>query len=241
MLELKNIWVYYDKKPAVRNVSLTVKKGAFVTILGANGAGKSSTLNAISGIVKVKKKAAEGLKGEIRFKGETISGLEPEKIAARGIIQIPEGRKIFPILTVWENLQVGAYLQKDTKRVQDSLEKALALFPDLRDKLNTKGRELSGGQQQMLAIARGLMAQPEVLLFDEPSLGLSPILRQHLAEKIKEINREGTTVVLVEQNARLGLMLASYGYVLENGELTLQGKTADLLNNEDVKKAYLGV
>ena len=241
MLELKNIWVYYDKKPAVRNVSISVDKGDFVTILGANGAGKSSTLNAISGIVKVKKKKREGLKGEILFNGEKISGLEPEKIAARGIIQIPEGRKIFPLLTVRENLQVGAYLQKDTKLVQSSQEKALALFPDLKDKLNAKGRELSGGQQQMLAIARGLMAQPEVLLFDEPSLGLSPVLRQHLAEKIKEINREGTTVVLVEQNARLGLMLASYGYVLENGELTLQGKTADLLTNEDVKKAYLGV
>jgi len=241
MLELKNIWVYYDKKPAVRNVTITVDKGAFVTILGANGAGKSSTLNAISGIVKVKKKTGEGLKGEILFKGEKISGLEPERIASRGIIQIPEGRKIFPILTVRENLHVGAYLQRDKKQVQRSLEKALVLFPDLKDKLNAKGRELSGGQQQMLAIARGLMAQPEVLLFDEPSLGLSPLLRQHLAEKIKEINREGMTVVLVEQNARLGLMLASYGYVLENGELSLQGKTADLLNNEAVKKAYLGV
>ena len=241
MLELKNIWVYYDKKPAVRNVSISVDKGDFVTILGANGAGKSSTLNAISGIVKVKKKTGEGLKGEILFNGEKISGLEPEKIASKGIIQIPEGRKIFPLLTVRENLHVGAYLQKDKIQVQRSLEKALALFPDLKDKLNAKGRELSGGQQQMLAIARGLMAQPEVLLFDEPSLGLSPVLRQHLAEKIKEINREGTTVVLVEQNARLGLMLASYGYVLENGELSLQGKTSDLLNNEDVKKAYLGV
>lgn len=241
MLELKHIWVYYDKKPAVRNVTLSVDKGAFVTILGANGAGKSSTLNAISGIVKVKKKMGEGLKGEILFKGEKISGLEPEKIASRGIIQIPEGRKIFPILTVRENLHVGAYLQRDKKQVQRSLEKALTLFPDLKDKLKAKGRELSGGQQQMLAIARGLMAQPEVLLLDEPSLGLSPLLRQHLAEKIKEINREGMTVVLVEQNARLGLMLASYGYVLENGELSLQGKTADLLNNEDVKKAYLGV
>jgi branched-chain amino acid transport system ATP-binding protein len=136
---------------------------------------------------------------------------------------------------------VGAYLRKDKQQVQESLEKALTLFPDLKDKLNAKGRELSGGQQQMLAIARGLMAQPEVLLFDEPSLGLSPLLRKQLAEKIREINREGTTVVLVEQNARLGLMLASYGYVLENGQLTLQGKTSDLLNNEDVRKAYLGV
>ena len=236
MLKLKNIWVKYGKKAAVRKLSLSVKKGDFVTILGANGAGKTTTLNAISGIVKIKKG-----QGEIFFKGKKISGLKPGKIAALGIIQIPEGRKIFPLLTVRENLQVGAYLQKDKKQVERSLEKALDLFPDLKDKLNAKGRELSGGQQQMLAIARGLMAQPEVLLLDEPSLGLSPILRQHLAEKIKEINRDGVTVVLVEQNARLGLMLASYGYVLENGELALQGKTSDLMRNEEVKKAYLGV
>jgi branched-chain amino acid transport system ATP-binding protein len=234
MLELKNIWIYYDKNVAVRNLSISVDKGDFITLLGANGAGKSSTLNAISGLVKVKK-------GEIHFKGKKINGLVAAKIASMGIIQVPEGRKIFPLLTVRENLQVGAYLQKDTLQVQRSLDKAVTLFPDLKDKLNAKGRELSGGQQQMLAIARGLMAQPEVLLFDEPSLGLSPILRQHLAEKIKEISSEGTTVVLVEQNARLGLMLASYGYVLENGELSLQGKTSDLLKNEEVKKAYLGV
>ena len=236
MLELKNIWVRYGKKAAVRKLSLSVNKGDFVTILGANGAGKTTTLNAISGIVKVKKD-----QGEIFFKGEKISGLKPGKIASRGIIQIPEGRKLFPLLTVKENLQVGAYLQKDKKQVQTSLEKALALFPDLKDKLNAKSRELSGGQQQMLAIARGLMAQPEVLLLDEPSLGLSPILRQHLAEKMKEIHREGVTLVLVEQNARLGLMLASYGYVLENGELALQGRTSDLMLDENVKKAYLGV
>ena len=242
MLELKNVCVYYKKHVALRNLSLSVDKGDFVTILGANGAGKTSTLNAISGIVKVRKKTGEeGLRGEIYFDGERVSGLTAAKIASMGIIQIPEGRKIFPLLTVRENLQVGAYLRKDKKQVQRSLEKALALFPDLKDKLNDKGRELSGGQQQMLAIARGLMAEPIVLLLDEPSLGLSPILRQQLAVKIKEINREGTTVVLVEQNARLGLMLASYGYVLENGELTLQGKTSDLLNNEEVKKAYLGV
>ena len=234
MLELKNIWVYYKKHVAGRNLSLSVNKGDFITILGINGAGKTSTLNAISGIVKVKK-------GEIHFNGEKINGLTAAKIASMGIIQVPEGRKIFPFLTVRENLQVGAYLQKDKKQVKRSLEKALALFPDLKDKLNAKGRELSGGQQQMLAIARGLMAQPEVLLLDEPSLGLGPLLRQQLAEKIKEINREGTTVVLVEQNARLGLMLASYGYVLENGQLALEGKTSDLLNNEDVKKAYLGL
>ncbi len=236
MLELKNLWVRYGKKAAVRRLSLSVNKGDFVTILGANGAGKSTTLNAISGLVKVKKG-----QGEILFKGEKINGLKPGKIAARGIIQIPEGRKLFPLLTVRENLMMGAYLRKDRKGIQQSMEKALNLFPDLKDKLGAEGRELSGGQQQMVAIARGLMAEPEVLMLDEPSLGLSPILRQMLAEKIKEIHQEGVTLILVEQNARLGLMLASYGFVLENGELALQGKTSDLMLDENVKKAYLGV
>jgi branched-chain amino acid transport system ATP-binding protein len=233
ILELKNVWVSYDENTAVRNLSLSVNKSDFVTILGGNGAGKTSTLNAISGIVKVK--------GDILFHGEKIDSMAPWEIASMGIIQIPEGRQIFQLLTVRENLQMGAYIRKDKKEIRKSLDKVLNLFPDLRGKLHAKGRELSGGQQQMLAIARGLMAEPEVLLFDEPSLGLSPLLRQQLAEKITEINREGTTVVLVEQNARLGLMLASYGYVLENGESILQGKTSDLLNNENVRKAYLGV
>jgi branched-chain amino acid transport system ATP-binding protein len=236
MLELREIWVKYGKKAAVRKLSLSVNQGDFVTILGANGAGKTTTLNAISGIVKVKKD-----QGEILFKGEKISGMKPGKIASRGIIQVPEGRKLFPLLSVRENLQVGAYLRKDKRQVQTSMEKVLILFPDLKNRLNAKARELSGGQQQMVAISRGLMAQPEVLMFDEPSLGLSPLLRQHLAEKIKEIHREGVTLVLVEQNARLGLMLASYGYVLENGELALQGKTSDLMLDENVKRAYLGV
>jgi branched-chain amino acid transport system ATP-binding protein len=246
MLEVKNIWVYYDKIKAVRNLSLTVKKGDFVTILGSNGAGKSSTLNAISVIVKAKKgkghpKGQGHFEGEIYFKGEKLNGVTAAKIASRGIIQVPEGRKLWPLLTVRENLLLGAYLKKDRAQVQRSLEKALDLFPVLKPRLNAKAREMSGGQQQMVALARGLMAQPEVLLFDEPSLGLSPILRQNLAEKIREISRDGTTVLLVEQNARLGLMLASYGYVLENGEMSLEGKTSDLLDNEDVKRAYLGV
>jgi len=236
MLELKNLWIRYGKKAAVRRLSLSVNKGDFITILGANGAGKSTTLNAISGLVKVKKG-----QGEILFKGEKINGLKPGKIAARGIIQIPEGRKLFPLLTVKENFMMGAYLRKDRKGVQQSMDKALNLFPDLKDKLDAESRELSGGQQQMLAIARGLMADPEVLMLDEPSLGLSPLLRQMLAEKIKEIHQEGVTLILVEQNARLGLMLANYGYVLENGELALQGKTSDLMLDENVKKAYLGV
>ncbi|MFH2131110.1 MAG: ABC transporter ATP-binding protein [bacterium] len=234
MLELNHIWVYYKKKAAVRDFSMRVNKGDFITILGANGAGKSTTLNAISRVKKIKK-------GEILFKGEPIHGLKPARIAALGIIQVPEGRRLFPLLTVRENLKIGAYLQKDAAQNQKNLDKVLAMFPILRDKLHTESRELSGGQQQMVAIARGLMANPEVLLLDEPSLGLSPLLRQQLGENIKEINQTGTTLVLVEQNARLGLMLASYGYVIENGRLSLEGNTADLMNNDNVKKAYLGI
>ena len=234
MLELKNVWIRYGKIVAVRKLTLTVNKGDFITILGANGAGKSSTINAISGLVKIKR-------GEIDYKGKKINGLKPGAIAARGIIQVPEGRKLFPLMTVRENMEMGAYLCKDKKQFENSMEKALVLFPVLREKLRAKARELSGGQQQMLAIARGLMAIPELLMFDEPSLGLSPLLRQNLAEKIKEISREGVTIILVEQNARLGLMLANYGYVIENGELVLQGKTSDLMQDENVRKAYLGV
>jgi branched-chain amino acid transport system ATP-binding protein len=236
MLELKNVWVKYGKTVAVRKLTLTVNKGDFVTILGANGAGKSSTLNAISGLVKSK-----DMRGAINFKGERIIGLKPGAIASRGIIQIPEGRKLFPIMTVRENLEMGAYLRKDGKQLAKSMEKVMALFPMLREKLSAKARELSGGQQQMVAIGRGLMAEPELLMLDEPSFGLSPLLRQQLAEKIKEVSRESVTIILVEQNARLGLMLAKYGYVMENGELVLQGKTSDLMQDENVRKAYLGV
>jgi len=235
VLELKNVWVKYGQKAAVRNLSLSVQKGAFITILGANGAGKTTTINAISGIVKV-----NSSQGEILYKGEAINGLQPERIASMGLVQIPEGRKLFPFMTVKENLQIGAYLKKNKRAVRQSMDKVFALFPDLKDKINAESRALSGGQQQMLAIARGLMADPEMLLLDEPSLGLSPLLRQMLAEVVKEIHRDGVTLVLVEQNARLGLMLASYGYVLENGELVLEGKTTDLINDEKITKAYLG-
>ena len=236
MLELNNLQVHYGKKAAVRELSLTVKKGDFVTILGANGAGKTTTINAISGIVGVQVE-----QGEIRFKGEKINDLKPGKIAALGLIQIPEGRKLFPLMTVRENLMVGAYLRRDANEVRHSLDEVYSFFPVLKEKENNKSRELSGGQQQMLAIGRGLMAKPEMLMLDEPSLGLSPLLRQQLAETIKAIHQGGITLLLVEQNARLGLMLASYGYVLENGKLVMQGKTADLIQDENVRKAYLGI
>jgi branched-chain amino acid transport system ATP-binding protein len=234
MLEIKGVWVKYGPIAAVRDLSMTIGKGDFVTVLGSNGAGKSSTINAISGMVSV-------CEGNICYKGDNITGRKPGKIAALGIIQIPEGRKLFPLLTVEENLNVGAYLCKDKIRVRKEKEKSLEFFPILKEKLHEKARSLSGGQQQMVAIARGLMACPEILMFDEPSLGLSPIIRQQLAQKITEIHRDGTTIILVEQNARLGLMIASYGYVLENGELSMQGPTGDLMRDENVKKAYLGV
>jgi len=236
VLKLKDVSVRYGKKTAVSNLSLSAKKGDFITILGANGAGKTTTLNAISGIVKVSED-----EGEIRFKGERINGLKPEQIASLGLIQIPEGRKLFPFMTVKENLLIGAFLIKDKRSVQRSMDKVLEVFPDLKDKIKAQSHALSGGQQQMLAIARGLMSEPELLLLDEPSLGLSPLLRQMLAETLKRIHREGITLVLVEQNARLGLMLASYGYVIENGVLVLEGSTANLMEDEKVRKAYLGV
>lgn len=236
MLELKDVWIKYGKKVAVRRLSFKVNKGDFVTILGSNGAGKTTTINAISGLVKIKKEY-----GGIYFKGVKINGMKPGKIASLGLIQIPEGRKLFPLMTVKENLEIGAYLRKDKKEVQRNMDRVLTLFPILKDRLNADSRELSGGQQQMVAIARGMMANPEMLMLDEPSLGLSPLIRQQLAETIKEIHRDGVTIILVEQNARLGLLLASYGYVLENGELTLQGKTSDLMLDENVRKAYLGV
>ena len=236
MLTLKNVSVRYGKKIAVRNLSLSVQQGDFVTILGANGAGKTTTMNAISGLVKV-----HDNDGYMHFKGEKINGLKPEQIASLGLVQIPEGRKLFPFMTVKENLLVGAYLRKDKRAVKQSLDRVLNIFPDLKDKINAQSRSLSGGQQQMAAIARGLMSEPQLLLLDEPSLGLSPLLRQMLAETLKTIHRDGITLVLVEQNARLGLMLASYGYVIENGTLVLEGRTADLIEDAKVKKAYLGV
>ena len=234
MLQLKNLSVMYGKKTAVRDISFSVAQGDFVTILGANGAGKTTVINAISGVVPT-------VAGKIVFRGTNITGLKPGRIAAMGLIQIPEGRKLFSLMTVKENLLVGAYLRKNKKEVAQSLERVYALFPDLKYKTNVQSNALSGGQQQMVAIARGLMAHPDLLLLDEPSLGLSPLLRQNLAGIIRKIHDSGVTIILVEQNAQLGLLLASYGYVLENGHLALHGKTEDLIKNENVRKAYVGI
>lgn len=233
MLELKAIEIRYGLVTAVRDVSMTIGQGELIALLGANGAGKTSVLNAISGVVPL-------VVGEIIFNGDVITGTGPIGMASKGIIQVPEGRRIFPFLTVLDNLKVGAYLQKDNRIISKNMERVMTLFPVLKEKLNQKGKELSGGQQQMLAVGRALMANPRLLMMDEPSLGLSPLLTQTLAKQIREINKEGTTILLVEQNARMGLTLASRGYVLVNGQVALQGDSTDLVCNDQVKKAYLG-
>lgn len=233
MLELKAINIRYGLVTAVRDVSMTIGQGELIALLGANGAGKTSTLNAISGVVPL-------VKGEIIFNGDVVTGTGPIGMASKGIIQVPEGRRIFPFLTVLDNLKVGAYLQKDKKTISKNMERVITLFPVLKEKLNQKGKELSGGQQQMLAVGRALMANPRLLMMDEPSLGLSPLLTQTLAKQIREINKEGTTILLVEQNARMGLTLARRGYVLINGQVALQGDSTELICNDQVKKAYLG-
>jgi branched-chain amino acid transport system ATP-binding protein len=233
MLELKAINIRYGLVTAVRDVSMTIGQGELIALLGANGAGKTSILNAISGVVPL-------VVGEIIFNGDVITGTGPIGMASKGIIQVPEGRRIFPFLTVLDNLKVGAYLQKDNRIISKNMERVMTLFPVLKEKLNQKGKELSGGQQQMLAVGRALMANPRLLMMDEPSLGLSPLLTQTLAKQIREINKEGTTILLVEQNARMGLTLARRGYVLINGQVALQGDSTELICNDQVKKAYLG-
>lgn len=234
MLELKSVSINYGAVKAVHSASLEINKGELVALLGANGAGKTSIINAISGAVPV---AA----GEIVFDNERINGLSPARVASLGIIQVPEGRRIFPFLTVGENLMVGAYLQKDKKTINKNMERVMNLFPILKEKYKQNGRELSGGQQQMLAFGRALMADPVLLMMDEPSLGLSPLLTQEMGRHIGEINREGTTILLVEQNARMGLTLSTKGYVLVNGQVAISGSSAELLGDDMVRQAYLGM
>ena len=234
LLELRDIYISYIGVEAVRGVSLKVNESDFVTVIGANGAGKSSIFNAISGLVQPSK-------GEIWFNGERIDKLSAPQIANKGVIQVPEGRKIFPLLSVKENLMVGAYMQKDRKNIARNLEKVYQLYPVLKERPNEKGMRLSGGQQQMLAIGRALMADPKLILLDEPSLGLSPIFCKNLEQQMKVLQQEGHTLLLVEQNARMGLSLSNYGYVLENGELRKEGPSAQLLKDPDIIKAYLGV
>jgi branched-chain amino acid transport system ATP-binding protein len=233
LLEVKDLHVYYGKIHALKGVSLELGKDQIVTLIGANGAGKSTTLKAISGILG----ASEG---QITYDGEPLRNLAAHHIVGRGIVQVPEGRRIFSRLTVAENLKVGAFLLSDKKWIADAEERVLDLFPRIRQRLKQIAGTLSGGEQQMLAIARGLMSNPRVLLLDEPSMGLAPILVQQIFDTILGIRKSGIAVLLVEQNAFLALQIADYGYVIETGAISLKGTGAELLDNPQVKEAYLG-
>jgi len=235
MLKINNIHTYYGNIHALKGVTLEVGQGEIITLIGANGAGKTTTLMSICGVVPVSD-------GEILFMDQPIHRKEPDEIVALGISQVPEGRHIFPGLTVMENLDIGAFLRKDKRGIKDDLAYVFELFPILAERRWQMGGTLSGGEQQMLAISRALMARPRLLLLDEPSLGLAPIVVRKIFEIIRKINTENqTTIFLVEQNANLALQVASRGYVMENGAITLEDASADLAANEDVKKAYLGI
>lgn len=234
LLEVNRASVSYGKVQALRELSLDVPEHGVVTIIGGNGAGKSTTLRAISGLTKL-------VSGTISFDGQRIDTLPAEKIVALGIAQVPEGRRIFPDLNVAENLRTGAFLRRDKPAVESDLDKVYARFPRLLERRRQLAKTLSGGEQQMLAIGRALMSKPRLLLLDEPTMGLAPIVVEDIARIIEEIAAEGVTVVLVEQNAELALDLADYAYVLETGNLALQGPAAELHDNEHVRAAYLGV
>ena len=233
LLELRDIHVHYNKVAALKGVSMGVPAGGIVTIIGANGAGKSTTLRSISGLVRLSQ-------GEIHFDGERIDRLSPDKIVARGIAHVPEGRRIFPGLTVEENLRTGAYLRKDKAGIEADLEQVFRHFPRLKERRTQWARTLSGGEQQMLAIGRALMSKPRLLLLDEPSMGLSPVMVQEIAGIVVEIAERGVPVVLVEQNAELALRLAKFAYVLETGNVALEGPARELHESDHVRRAYLG-
>jgi branched-chain amino acid transport system ATP-binding protein len=233
MLEVRGIEVFYGEFLAIKGISFTVGEGELVTIIGANGAGKSTILRAVMGLVKCRK-------GEIFFRGENISLSPPHNRARLGISLVPEGRKIFPDLTVSENLLMGAYIEEDRKAVQSQMEEAFGLFPVLEERQNQVGKTLSGGEQQMLAIARALMSRPRMILMDEVSLGLMPIYVEETFKVIENLHRQGVTILLVEQNARKALAAADRGYVLETGEIVLSDSSQNLATNPQVKKAYLG-
>jgi branched-chain amino acid transport system ATP-binding protein len=235
MLELNNLNTYYGNIQALNDVSIKVSDGEIITLIGANGAGKTTTLMSICGIVPLRS-------GEIFFMGKPVHEMSPDSIVAMGISQVPEGRHIFPQLTVMENLDMGAFLRKDRDRIKNDMDHVFELFPILTERRNQQGGTLSGGEQQMLAISRAIMARPRLLLLDEPSLGLAPIIVRQIFRIIRKINSEyGTTVFLVEQNANLALQIAQRGYVMENGRIVLEDSAANLLSNEEVRKAYLGI
>jgi len=235
MLKLEDVQSGYGNKLAIKNVSLTIEDGEIITLIGANGAGKSTTLMTISGVV-----GCRG--GAISFDDKRIEKLSPDTIVNMGICQVPEGRHIFPELTVKENLDMGAFLRNDKAGIKRDMEYVYSLFPILAERRNQDGGNLSGGEQQMLAMSRALMARPKLLLLDEPSMGLAPLVIKQIFEIIKQINEENkTTIFLVEQNANQALRVANRAYVMENGTITMQGSSSELLANEDVQKAYLGI
>ena len=233
LLELNDVHVHYHKVAALKGIDMEVPEDGIVTIIGANGAGKSTTLRAISGLVGISK-------GEIVFAGKRIDGLAPEKIVALGIAHVPEGRRVFPGLTVEENLRTGAFLRTDTAEIEKDLDEVFQHFPRLKERRKQWARSLSGGEQQMLAIGRALMSRPKMLVLDEPSMGLSPVMVQEIARIVREIVERGVPVVLVEQNAELALKLARYAYVLETGSIALEGPAHELHDNAHVRRAYLG-
>lgn len=232
ILQLTDVNTFYGGIQALKGISFEVKKGEIVTLIGSNGAGKSTTLKTISGQVKPKS-------GTIFYNGENITSKAPHETALSGIAHVPEGRRIFPKLTVKENLEMGAFSVKDKKIVRERMERVFQYFPRIKERLSQQGGTMSGGEQQMLAIGRGLMMQPRILMLDEPSMGLAPIIVEQIFEIIKELNNEGITILLVEQNAFQALSIADRGYVIQNGMITLSGLGSDLIDNEHIKEAYL--
>ena len=234
LLELSNVHSYYGKIHALKGVSLTVEEGEIVTLIGGNGAGKTTTLRSISGLLHPRE-------GKVKFMGKDITKVAPNVVHKEGIGLVPEGRGIFPRLTVLENLEMGAYILKEKAEIERGIEYAFSLFPRLRERSTQKGGTLSGGEQQMLATARGLMSNPKILLMDEPSMGLAPVLVDQIFDVIKELNAKGTTILLVEQNALMALRIAHRAYVLQTGKIVLSGAADDVARDENVKKAYLGI
>lgn len=233
MLKLEDIHVYYGAIHAIKGISLEVPRGKVVTLIGANGAGKTTTLNTICGLINPQK-------GQVLFEEKDITGLATQEIVKRGLTQVPEGRRIFANMPVYENLELGAFLNKNKKEVAQDLQKVYTKFPRLAERKHQMAGSLSGGEQQMLAMGRALMSKPKLLLLDEPSMGLAPILVKEIFSTIKELNEQGTTILLVEQNAKMALSIAHWGYVVETGKIVLAGEANELLESPEVKKAYLG-
>ncbi|PKM67238.1 MAG: ABC transporter ATP-binding protein [Firmicutes bacterium HGW-Firmicutes-2] len=233
MLKVENLNVYYGAIHALKGLSFEVNKGEIVTLIGANGAGKTTTLHTVSGLLKP-------TEGSISLMDKTITGVEAHKILGMGMAQVPEGRRVFAKMTVQENLEMGAFLRTDKAEIEESFENIYKKFPRLKERRKQLAGTMSGGEQQMLAMGRALMSKPDILLMDEPSMGLAPILVKEIFDTIVEVNKQGVTVLLVEQNAHMALSIADRAYVLETGKIVLEGNAKDLLNHEDVKKAYLG-